>query len=76
MSPHEAGLGNLVFCKPGTKVLELFAPRLLHAHYAELSAVRELEYFCLIGEDEPSAGRRAYRVPIGMLARLLEASGL
>ncbi len=76
VSPHEAGLGNLVFCKPGTTVLELFAPRLLHAHYAELSAVRELEYFCLIGEDEPSAGRRAYRVPIAMLARLLEAAGL
>jgi capsular polysaccharide biosynthesis protein len=75
-SPHEAGLSNLVFCRPGTTVIELFSPTLLHAHYAEVSALRGLEYFCLIGEDKPADGRRAYRVPIDALERLLDAAGL
>ena len=27
VAPHGAALGNLVFCPPGVRVLELFAPR-------------------------------------------------
>jgi hypothetical protein len=77
-SPHEAGLSNLVFCEPGAIVLELHPPTLLHAHYAELSTTRELEYYCLIGEDESGADPldHAFRAPVDSLARLLELAGL
>jgi hypothetical protein len=77
-APHDAGLTNLVFCRPGTTVLELLSPGHPRAYFAEVCAIRELEYFCLFGEPEPqaSAGRLAYRVPVESLARLIEAAGL
>jgi hypothetical protein len=77
-APHDAGLTNLVFCPPGTTVIELLSPEHPRAYYSELSAVRGFEHFCLFGELEPdpSAGRAAYRVPVDRLARLVEAAGL
>jgi hypothetical protein len=76
VSPHEAGLANLVFCEPGTAVFELFPPTWLRSHYAELAAVRGLDYYCLIGETEPRTGNHAYRVPPDALARLIDVAGI
>jgi hypothetical protein len=46
IAPHGAGLTNLIFCKPGTKVLEIF-----QSHeddtYCYLSQVLQLDYHCL-----------------------------
>lgn len=75
-APHDAGLTNLVFCKPGTRVVELFSPGHLGVYFTELSAVRGLEYFCLLGRAEPTAGRAAYRVDVEALERLCDLAGL
>lgn len=43
VAPHGAGLANLVFCDPGTKVVELFPSRTMNA-YQRLSADVGLDY--------------------------------
>lgn len=50
VSPHGAGLTNLVFCNPGAKVIEIFAPVAVSANYWVLSNMVELDYYYLLGE--------------------------
>jgi capsular polysaccharide biosynthesis protein len=47
---HGAGLANLLFCTPGTKVLELFAPRCVNLCYWVISNHAGLNYHYLLGE--------------------------
>jgi hypothetical protein len=49
---HGAALTNLVFCDPGTKVIELFAPRYVHPIYWLLSTHCALDYHYLIGRGK------------------------
>lgn len=53
VAPHGAGLSNLVFCRPGTKVLELFSPNYVNVCYWALSELVGAEYRYLLGEGEP-----------------------
>jgi len=55
VSPHGAGLTNIVFCNPNTKVIEFFSPNYLHPGYWRLSNQVGLEYYCLLGEKQPLA---------------------
>lgn len=55
VAPHGAGLANLVFCRPGTKVVELFAPRYVNLCYWAISQHAGLDYHYLIG-DGPQPG--------------------
>ena len=50
VSPHGAGLTNLVFCNPGAKVIEIFARVAVSANYWLLSNMLELDYYYLLGE--------------------------
>jgi capsular polysaccharide biosynthesis protein len=43
VAPHGAGLTNLVFCAPGTRVIELFPSRTVDCYY-RLSTDLDLEY--------------------------------
>ncbi|MTV50383.1 DUF563 domain-containing protein [Heliobacillus mobilis] len=52
IAPHGAGLTNLVFCRPGTKVIELFGPKYINNVFWALSNQIELDYAYLIGEGE------------------------
>ncbi|MBW4673033.1 MAG: glycosyltransferase family 61 protein [Desmonostoc geniculatum HA4340-LM1] len=52
VAPHGAGLSNLVFCSPGTKIIELFSPNYVNGCYWVLSNNIELDYYYLIGEGE------------------------
>ncbi|MCU0524962.1 MAG: glycosyltransferase 61 family protein [Elainella sp. Prado103] len=47
---HGSGLTNLVFCRPGTQVLELFSPDFVYPCYWVLSNCMQLEYRYLIGK--------------------------
>jgi capsular polysaccharide biosynthesis protein len=50
LSPHGAGLTNLVFCNPGTKVIELFTPTYTMPCFYIISNHMELDYYYLVGE--------------------------
>lgn len=56
VAPHGAGLANLLFCRPGARVLELFAPNYVNPLYWYMSSQAGLDYGYLIGKGE--------RVPI------------
>lgn len=47
---HGAGLANLVFCNPGTKVLEIFPPLYVYCFYWLLSSYGNLDYHYFIGD--------------------------
>ena len=48
ISPHGSGLTNIVFCQPGTKVLELFPSTYIVRFYWKLSNFVNLDYYYLI----------------------------
>jgi tetratricopeptide (TPR) repeat protein len=50
ISPHGGGLTNTVFCRPGTKVIELFAPNYVYPCYWLVSNLLNLNYYYLIGK--------------------------
>lgn len=52
VSPHGAALANLVFCQPGTKVVELFSPSYLEPHYWLISRLLSLDYRFIVGNRE------------------------
>ena len=51
VATHGAGLTNLVFCHPGTKVIEIFHPEYVMNYYWLLSNICGLEQYHLIGEE-------------------------
>jgi tetratricopeptide (TPR) repeat protein/capsular polysaccharide biosynthesis protein len=50
ISPHGGGLTNTVFCRPGTKVIELFAPNYVYPCYWLVSNLLNLDYYYLTGK--------------------------
>ncbi|GAB1487961.1 glycosyltransferase family 61 protein [Opitutaceae bacterium] len=44
VAPHGAGLANLAFCPPGTRVIELFHRSYVHGCFWRLAALRALDY--------------------------------
>ncbi|RMG13755.1 MAG: DUF563 domain-containing protein [Cyanobacteria bacterium J055] len=53
IAPHGSGLTNLVFCQPGTKVIEIFSPNYVYPCYWLVSNLVDLEYYYLLGETMP-----------------------
>lgn len=51
VSAHGAGLANLVFCHPGTKILELIPSDHIYPHYFSLSAAANLDYSFIVGRS-------------------------
>lgn len=52
ISPHGAGLSNLVFCNPGTKVIELFNANWMLPCYWMICEHIGLDYYYLVGKGE------------------------
>ncbi|RKN85323.1 glycosyltransferase family 61 protein [Paenibacillus ginsengarvi] len=81
--PHGAGLTNTVFCNPGTRVIEMFSPRLVHTCYPMISGLLGLKHYYLVGTgDKPPEyvdvhDRHAdIRVDVKELVRLLDLAGI
>lgn len=51
VSPHGSGLTNIMFCKPGTTVIELVSPNYIRHYYWVISKQLQLKYYYLVGEE-------------------------
>jgi capsular polysaccharide biosynthesis protein/tetratricopeptide (TPR) repeat protein len=71
IAPHGGGLTNLVFCQPGTKVLELFGPQFVYPCYWLVSNLMELDYAYLCGSMPEGSYLQQWRYPNPRLADLL-----
>jgi capsular polysaccharide biosynthesis protein len=56
VAPHGASLTNLVFCQPGTKVIDIFSPLWINPCYWIISNYMSLKYAYLIGEGDFPSG--------------------
>ena len=52
VAPHGAGLTNLIWCAPHTKVLEIFSPLYVNLCYWAIASVTQADYYYLLGNAE------------------------
>jgi capsular polysaccharide biosynthesis protein len=83
LAPHGAGLSNLVFCQPGTKVIEIFSPNYVNVLYWSLSNEMNLQYYYLLGEGkrpseyfDPNKVRENILVNLDSLSNLMKLADL
>lgn len=55
VAPHGGGLSNLMFCRPATKVIEIYSPELVAGYFWKISALLGLDYYYLLGKGPPSS---------------------
>jgi capsular polysaccharide biosynthesis protein len=55
VGPHGAGLCNIVFAKPGCRLVELHMDSWIHWCFRHLAAVAGVDYDCVIGRERPGA---------------------
>ncbi len=61
VAPHGAGLANILFCRPGTVLLELMMDGYMNLCFRRLAALRGLRYGSVVGDAE--TGKRAGVAP-------------
>ncbi len=86
VAPHGAGLSNLVFCAPGTKVIEIFSPELVIGFFWKLSNQLGLDYYYFLGKGRPATRESDYEqswetltdieVDLDMLERALDLANI
>jgi capsular polysaccharide biosynthesis protein len=77
VAPNGAGLANQVFFPTDAKVFELLSPTWLGTYSWEVSNLRRLDYYYLIGEPaRPHPDPNAYRIALTDLSRLMADAGL
>jgi capsular polysaccharide biosynthesis protein len=52
IGPHGGGMSNLVFCTPGTKVIEIYSPELVATYFWRLSNRLDLDYYYMLGKGK------------------------
>jgi capsular polysaccharide biosynthesis protein len=60
VGPHGAGLANLVFCRPGTRVVEIVPTDNAHPFYFSLARAAGLDYAYLMGRSTANRSRDAF----------------
>ncbi len=53
ISPHGAGLTNIVFCRPGTKIIEIFHSQTIFGHYYLMAGSLGMDYYPVLGKIKP-----------------------
>jgi tetratricopeptide (TPR) repeat protein len=51
VAPHGSGLTNIIFCQPGTKVIELVSPNYIRHYYWAIGQQLNLEHYYVTGES-------------------------
>lgn len=54
VAPHGAGLTHLIFCNPGTKVIEFFNPAWMRQSFRLISQYLGLDYYSFLGKESSS----------------------
>lgn len=76
VATHGAALTNLVFCEPGTHVIEVFLPHYLDESYFSLGKQMQLNHFCILSEHEKLTTEQKRQgdiyIPVEILAESLE----
>lgn len=85
VAPHGASLTNLMFCRPGAQVVDIFAPRYMYPCFWHISSFVGLDYYYLIGQGkrlsaQEGVGRVGHvrddlTVDLGELADMLRLLG-
>lgn len=52
VAPHGAGLANLLFCRPQTRIVELFHPGYLHWCFWHLASLCDMDYRPVVGDGD------------------------
>jgi capsular polysaccharide biosynthesis protein len=52
VAPHGAGLTNLAWCPPKTKVVEIFSPLYVNLCYWAMSSLTQADYYYLLGSAD------------------------
>ena len=52
IAPHGAGLTNIVFCDPGTKIIEFLYPASVNVMYWTIAEEMKFEYYYLMAEGD------------------------
>lgn len=86
IAPHGSGLSNLVYCTPGTTIVELFSPHYLRTDYWVLSQQLQLKHYYSLGDsfDCPALLNLMYQnsltedilVNLNSLQLILEVAGV
>ncbi|NER07936.1 MAG: glycosyltransferase family 61 protein, partial [Okeania sp. SIO3C4] len=74
VAPHGAGLTNLLFCRQGTKVIELIPHNDIRMWYYHLSNNCELDYYYLLGKSVTP--QQDVKVNLDLLSELMKLAGL
>ena len=91
ISPHGAGLTNIIFCSPGTKIIEIFSPIYVIRTYWVICNHCQLDYYYMLGESNfndpkdrhldslPYRRKRGFKnifVNINSLSQIMSVAGL
>lgn len=80
---QKTGLTNLMFCKPNTRIIEIFSPDYVNFLYWYLSNQMQLTYYYFLGAGKQSPDyvdpHEVYKhifIPIDKLIQTLELTGI
>jgi capsular polysaccharide biosynthesis protein len=60
VAPHGGGMSNIIFCSPGTKIIEIYSPELVATYFWKLSNQLGLDYYYMLGKGGPTAADTDY----------------